>query len=108
MLDIIARRLESVLPRASDCVYCAARVVEERSERIAVRQDVVQPVAVDHDMGAMITVMHGGGYGYAATSDLSEAGLRAAVDRARGWAAKTAPRAIDYGSIVMPHPRGTA
>jgi len=106
MLDIIARRLESVLPRASDCVYCAARVVEERSERIAVRQDVVQPVAVDHDMGAMITIMHGGGYGYAATSDLSEAGLRAAVDRARGWAAKTAPRAIDYGSIVMPHPRG--
>jgi predicted Zn-dependent protease len=107
MLDTIAQRFESVLPRASDCAYCAARLVEARSERIAVRQDVVQPVAVDHDVGAMITVMHGGGYGYAATSDLTEVGLRAAVDRARGWAAKTASRAIDYGSIAMPHPRGS-
>ena len=72
MLETFAQRFESVLPKASDCAYCAARFVEERSERIAVRQDVVQPVAVDHDVGALITVMHGGGYGYAATSDLSE------------------------------------
>jgi predicted Zn-dependent protease len=106
MLETFSQRFEAVLPKASDCTYCAARFVEERSERIAVRQDVVQPVAVDHDVGVMITVMHGGGYGYAATSDLTESGLRAAVDKARGWAAKTAARAIDYGSLALPHPRG--
>jgi predicted Zn-dependent protease len=54
----------------------------------------------------MITVMHGGGYGYAATSDVSPSGLRAAVDRARTWAAQTATRAVEYGSIALPHPRG--
>src|SRR5215212_3161043 len=106
MLETIAQRFESVLPRTSDCTYCAARLVEERSERIAVRQDVVQPLGLDHDVGVMITVMHGGGYGYAASSDVSETGLRAAVDRARMWAAKTASRAVDYGAIVLPHPRG--
>jgi predicted Zn-dependent protease len=106
MLELIAERLQSVLPSASDCGYCAARLVEERSERIAVRQDVVQPLAVDHDVGVMITVLHGGGYGYAATSDVTETGLRAAIDRARTWAATTASRAIDYGKVALPHPRG--
>src|SRR5262245_58993713 len=107
MLETIAQRFQSVLPKTSECNFCAARLVEERSERIAVRQDVVQPLAVDHDVGVMITVMHGGGFGYAATSDVSEAGLRAAVDRARTWAAKTASRAVGYGAIALPHPRGS-
>jgi predicted Zn-dependent protease len=106
MLETIAQRFESILPKASDCTYCAARLVDERSERIAVRQDVVQPLAVNQDVGVMITVMHAGGYGYAATSDLSEGGLRTAVDRARGWAAKTARRSVDYGALALPHPRG--
>ena len=106
MLETIAQRLESVLPGPSECTYAAARFVQERSERIAVRQNVVQPLAAGIDMGAMITVMHGGGYGYAATSDLTESGLAAAVGRARAWAAKTAPRAIDYAGIALPHPRG--
>src|SRR5689334_15738155 len=107
MLETIAQRFQSVMPKASDCAYCAARLVEERSERITVRQDVVQPLAVDHDVGVMITVMHGGGYGYAATSDLSETGLRAAIERAQSWAATTASRAVSYGTIALPHPRGS-
>ncbi|MET0595701.1 MAG: TldD/PmbA family protein [Polyangiaceae bacterium] len=106
MLEALAQRFTSILPKASDCSYCAARFVEERSERVAVRQDVVQPLAIDVDVGAMITVMHDGGYGYAATSDLSESGLRAAVERARSWAARTAPRAISYGDVALPHPQG--
>jgi predicted Zn-dependent protease len=106
MLETIAQRFQSVLPPASECGYCAARLVEERSERISVRQDVVQPLAVEHDVGVMITVLHAGGYGYAATSDVSEAGLRTAIDRARIWAKKTAARAIEYGSLALPHPRG--
>ena len=38
----------------------------------------------------MISIWNGGGLGYAATTDLSEAGLRAAVERARYWATVTA------------------
>jgi predicted Zn-dependent protease len=94
------------MPPTSACNYCAARLVEERSERIVVRQDVLEPVASEVDIGAMITVVHGGGYGYAATSDLTESGLRAAVERARGWAESTRPRALDYGHLELPHPRG--
>jgi len=107
MLETIAQRLESVLPEPSECAYAAARLVQERSERIAVRQNVVQPLASDLDVGVMITVLHGGGYGYAATSDLSEAGLSAAVAGARAWAAKTATRSTDYANVALPHPRGT-
>jgi predicted Zn-dependent protease len=106
MLETITQRLESVLPPSNQCNYAAARLVQERSERIAVRQNVVQPLAVDVDRGVMITVMHGGGYGYAATADLTEAGLALAVERARAWAAKTAPRAIDYNDVALPHARG--
>jgi predicted Zn-dependent protease len=95
MLETIAQRLESVLPRPSECAYASARFVEERSERITVRQNVVEPLAADLDVGVMITVMHGGGYGYAATSDLSDVGLAAAVERARAWSAKTASRQVD-------------
>jgi predicted Zn-dependent protease len=107
MLETIAQRLESLLPSPRECAYAAARLVEERSERIAVRQNVVQPLAAELDVGVMITVVHGGGYGYAATSDLTEAGLSNAVARARGWAAKSAARSIDWGNLSLPHPRGS-
>src|SRR5215471_7276921 len=106
MLDTVARRLAAVMPPPSTCAYCAARFVEERSERIAVRQNVLEPLAGDLDVGVMFTVMHDGGYGYAATGDLSESGLRAAVEQARRWAARTRRRALDYGAIRLPHPRG--
>jgi predicted Zn-dependent protease len=94
------------MPSPSDCGYCAARFVEERSERITVRQNVVEPVAHDVDAGVMITVMHGGGYGYAATSDVSEPGLRAAVEQARRWADATRARALVERDPSMPHVRG--
>src|SRR4029079_2942591 len=51
---------------------------------------VVQPPRVSYDRGAMVTVWDGGGVGYAATSDLSTAGLRAAGARALDWARATA------------------
>jgi predicted Zn-dependent protease len=42
----------------------------------------------------MLTVIDGGGVGYASTSDLSEAGLRLAGERALAWARRTAPFAV--------------
>lgn len=106
MFDTVQKRFESVLPPESECAYCALRLVEERSERIHVRQNVLQPVVDEFDLGAMITVVHNAGYGYAATSDLSASGLAGAIRRAREWAARTAPLAVDYKALTMPHPSG--
>lgn len=87
--------------------FCSLRLVEERSEHLMVRQDVLQPATTGIDRGAMITVMHRGGYGYAATSDLSASGLKEAIERACRWAQESAGRSIiDYAAIALPRPTG--
>src|SRR5207245_1288132 len=59
------------------------------------------------DRGLMLAVHADGGYGYAATSDLSPAGLQAALDRAGELARASARHAlIDTARIAMPAPRG--
>ena len=88
-LDAVAARFRSVAPAVD---FCTLRVVDERDERLAVRRGVVQPPHVSYDSGAMITVWHAGGIGYAATSDLTTSGLRHAVDQACEWARRTAGR----------------
>ncbi len=102
--DAVERRFAALAPQVG---FCSLRVVAERSQRLAVRQDVVQPIRHDFDLGAMVTVLDAGGLGYAATSNLSEAGLRAALERATAWARRTAGASVhDFGSVPMPHPRG--
>ena len=66
------------------------RLVGERRETLAVRQDILQPPDTLVNRGAFVSVVHAGGTGYAATSDLSASGLRAALERAREWAELTA------------------
>ena len=66
--------------------YCALRVLDETSRYLCVRQDVAEPTQTSRDLGAMVTVVEGDGLGYAASSDLSDAGLSAAIARAREWA----------------------
>lgn len=88
-LDTVAARFRDVAPAVD---FCSLRLVEERDEHLAVRRGVVQPTHVTYDSGAMITVAHRGGVGYAATSDLTAAGLRQAAAQAREWAQRTAGR----------------
>ena len=71
-----------------------------------VRQNTLEPIFNEFDTGVMISIWNGGGLGYAATADLSDVGLRRAVDTARHWATVTA------GSMVTAtppphHPTGT-
>ena len=88
--------------------FCALRYVEESSEYLAVRQDVAEPPQLGTQRGAMVTVIDQGGLGYAATGDLSGAGLREALDRARRYATLTAGRSVvDYRTVAMPRPCGT-
>ena len=95
---------ESTFKRVIPAVdFCSLRFVEETSEQLSVRQNVVEPPQCSVDRGVMITVIDKGGYGYAATSDLSESGLRAAVACAHHWARLTAGRSvIDYSKLAMP------
>jgi predicted Zn-dependent protease len=88
--------------------FWSLRVTDERAEMLSVRKNVVQPPSMVADCGAMLTVYAGGGCGYAATSDLSQAGLQRALERAADWARAAAPRSlIDFRSLPRPAPRGT-
>jgi predicted Zn-dependent protease len=100
----LKEHFQQVLPKAG---FCSLRAEHERNEIIHVRQNVLQPIQTFEDEGAMVTRIGGGGYGYAATSDLSAGGLREAIDRASRWAQETASCAVfDFSQIAMPHPRG--
>ncbi len=87
--------------------FCALRVVESRGETLSVRQDVQEPLARTLDRGAMVTVIHKGGYGYAATSQLTDSGLRAAIAEATRWAEISRNRSVfDYSQLALPQPSG--
>jgi len=83
-LRSVATAFRAVAPKAD---YWTLRLVEESGEGLAVRDDVAEPASLGLSRGAMLTVVSGAGLGYAATSDLSPAGLRAAFDRAAEAAA---------------------
>ena len=84
----LAERLRAALP--IDVDHASARVVDERAEYLRVRRDNLEPLRTHYDSGVMIAIWDRGGLGYAATPDLSDTGLAAAVERARHWASVTA------------------
>jgi len=87
--------------------FWSLRYHEERQETLAVRQDTVEPPRLSIDRGAMLTAVTDGGFGYCATSDLSQAGLQAALDRASAWAQATRSRSVvRFDPERMPAPRG--
>jgi predicted Zn-dependent protease len=104
MLESLKRAFREAAPAVD---FCALRFVDETSEQLVVRQDVPEPPRLAVDRGAMVTVIHAGGLGYAATSDLTAAGLREAAGRAKDLAALVSGRAVhDYGRLEMPSPKG--
>ena len=100
----IAERFRRIMPPVE---FCSLRIVRERSESLAVRQDVLQPVSSGDDLGIMLTVIQQGGCGYAGTSDLTEAGLARALEHARGWAQRSAACGVtDFSQVVFAQPQG--
>lgn len=83
LLSQTARRARELAPHLD---YWTLRAVAEESETLLVRQGVVEPTRIVTGCGAMISLIRGPGIGYAATSDLSAGGLRAAFARALDWA----------------------
>jgi predicted Zn-dependent protease len=102
--DFLVERFRAVAPAVD---FCSLRFVRARSEYLAVRQNILQPVSTSEDAGAMLTVIDNGGLGYAGTSDLTVSGLRRAADHARAWARQSAGRSVvDFSTIAFPHPTG--
>lgn len=103
-MDQLEKRFHRIAPAAD---FCSMRYVDERTETILVRQDVLEPVTTSSDAGVMLTVVDGDGVGYAATSDLTESGLRQAAARAHDWARRSSGHGvIDHRTLEMPSPRG--
>jgi predicted Zn-dependent protease len=104
MFEALERDFRKVAPAVE---FCSLRFMRETDQMLSVRQDVPQPAYCSEDAGVMITVIDGGGLGYAATSDLSPAGLGEACKRAMHWARTTsACSAIDFKKVSMPNPTG--
>ena len=87
----IAQRFASLAPV---CDFWSVRVLRSRAEHLGVTRGVAEPVSLSEDAGAMITVHAGGGLGYAATSDVSAAGLKRAGAAALDWAKRSAGRMV--------------
>jgi predicted Zn-dependent protease len=102
--ETIAQRFRRLAPAGFD--HVSLRVVEEHSHTTRVRQDVAEPSDRSVDRGAMVTVASGTGIGYAATCDLSDAGLRAAVERAGKWAQLSRGRSVFDVAPELPQARG--
>ena len=99
--------LSDLPPLSLDCDFWTLRRVDEVSESFAVRKNVALPHSACTDRGAMATVHAGGGYGYAATGDVSPSGLASALQRAAALARATARYAlIDSRTLPRPAPRG--
>ena len=91
----------------SSAAFWSLRAHDETRELLVVRQDTVEPPHLSADRGAMLSAVTEGGYGYCATSDLSQAGLQAALDRASAWAEATRGRSVvEFDPRNMPAPRG--
>jgi predicted Zn-dependent protease len=91
----------------STAPFWSLRYHEEKRESHAMRQDTLEPPHLSLDRGAMLTAVTDGGYGYCGTSDLSQAGLQKALDRATQWAEATkGSSAHRFDPAAMPAPRG--
>ena len=100
----LADRFRRLAPAGVD--HASLRVVEEHSHTTRVRQDVAEPGDRSLDRGAMVTVLAGDGIGYAATSDLTDAGLRGAIDRAVEWAHLARGRSVFDAAPTLPKATG--
>ena len=74
--------------------FFSLRYVRESGQYLSVRKNVAEPPHLSRDEGAMLTARVNGVEAYAATNDLSPAGLQAALDRAEQQARALAAHAL--------------
>ena len=87
----LKQRFDALRTRAE---FFSLRYVRESGQYLSVRKNVPEPPSFKHDQGAMLTVRVNGVEAYAATNDLSQAGLQAALERAETQAHLIAAHAL--------------
>ena len=79
-------QINSYLPSVD---YCSFRFVSKYTNVISVTRNVLEPIEIIEDEGLMVTVIHNGGFGYSATSNLTKEGILKATEEAKNWASFT-------------------
>ncbi|VVO08221.1 hypothetical protein PS834_03219 [Pseudomonas fluorescens] len=74
--------------------FFSLRYVRESGQYLSVRKNVAEPPHLSRDEGAMLTVRLNGVEAYAATHDISLAGLQTALERAEQQARRIRPHAL--------------
>ena len=78
----------------SDIDFASLRFVEETTDVLNLRKGNVEPIVESIDRGIMITVFKDGGLGYASTANISESGIKNALEEATKWAEHTANKSL--------------
>src|ERR1041385_6455233 len=104
MTDAVERSFAAIVP---DGIACSLRTERSVSEYLSVRRGVPAPPRRSTNSGAMLTVEHGGATGYAATTDLSEFGLRRTLNDALAWAKASSGRMVPgYPASTLTNEKG--
>ena len=106
MNDTVALAVEHLRQRGA--TYADARLVEQRNQRLAVHGARVEAVTDGSSRGLGIRALADGAWGFAATADLSPAGVIACADLALGIARAGASAAAEPVALdVRPAATGT-
>lgn len=84
--------------------FWSLRLVTEDYETLNVRENIVQPPRLGRSRGIHLSVVNEGGVGYAATSQLTEAGVRHSIDQALRWAESNARHTL-FSAADIPRPQ---
>ena len=91
MKNEFLNQINTYLPNVD---YCSFRFVNKYTNIISVTRNVLEPIEIIEDEGLMVTVIHNGGYGYGASSDITKEGILKATEEAKKWAEYSAGRLI--------------
>jgi predicted Zn-dependent protease len=81
--------------------YCSFRFVNKYTNVLSVTRNVLEPIEIIEDEGLMVTVIHDGGFGYSATSNLTKEGILIATNEAKSWSEFTKGKLIHQP--IPPH-----
>ncbi len=96
MRDDFFKKVKQLIPNVD---YCSFRFVNKYTNVISVTRGITEPVKILEDDGVMITIFNAGGIGYGATSDLTEAGISDALERAMEWSTFSKDKVTYYPDV---------
>ncbi len=79
-------------------------LLHEQHQEIGFRKGVQEPLYSSSDRGALVTVWHKGGLGYASTQDVTADGIKRAFDQAHFWATQFVEHSL-LKNLTLPFPK---